>query len=114
MGVPLYHHPEKKESLKMTSMMIRSTVAAGKGQLLKASTRAVPLGTVADHSAPPNVAIGTTSFAMSKALSSQLLMDPLHEICLMSNTNSTTIWKSLALTITAELVPKTQLRKQMM
>merc|ERR1711935_1327490 len=119
--VPLYHHPEKKESLKMTSMMIRSTVAAGKGQLLKASTRAVPLGTVADHSAPPNVgtsiavaqgvceakghnshwpngdlekqdghviyhdhvkgtyellvvrkpkAIGTTSFAMSKALSS--------------------------------------------
>jgi len=30
--------------------MIRSTVAAGKGQLLKASTRAVPLGTVADHS----------------------------------------------------------------
>ena len=30
--------------------MIRSTVAAGKGQLLKASTRAVPLGSVADHS----------------------------------------------------------------
>ena len=32
--------------------MIRSTVAAGKGQLLKASTRAVPLGSVADHSIP--------------------------------------------------------------
>jgi len=67
--VSLYHQPEKKESLKMTSMMIRSTVAAGKGQLLKASTRAVPLGSVADHSAPINEAIGTTSFAMSKALS---------------------------------------------
>merc|ERR1712156_448811 len=36
---------------KMNSM-IRSTVAAGKGQLLKASTRAVPLGSVADHSIP--------------------------------------------------------------
>ena len=49
----------------MTSMMIRSTVAAGKGQLLKASTRAVPLGTVADHSAPPNVG---TSIAVAQGV----------------------------------------------
>ena len=49
----------------MTSMMIRSTVAAGKGQLLKASTRAVPLGSVADHSAPLNEG---TSIAVAKGV----------------------------------------------
>jgi len=49
----------------MTSMMIRSTVAAGKGQLLKASTRAVPLGSVADHSAPMNEG---TSIAVAKGV----------------------------------------------
>jgi len=43
--------------------MIRSTVAAGKGQLLKASTRAVPLGSVADHSSPHNEG---TSLAIAK------------------------------------------------
>jgi len=35
--------------------MTRSIVAAGKGQLLKASTRAVPLGTVADSSEPSSL-----------------------------------------------------------
>ena len=40
--------------------MIRSTVAAGKGQLLKASTRAVPLGSVADHSVPLNEGTSVT------------------------------------------------------
>lgn len=35
--------------------MIRSTVAAGKGQLLKASTRAVPLGNAADFTEPASV-----------------------------------------------------------
>ena len=49
----------------MTSMMIRSTVAAGKGQLLKASTRAVPLGSVADHSVPLNEG---TSIAVAKGV----------------------------------------------
>jgi len=43
--------------------MIRSTVAAGKGQLLKASTRAVPLGSVADHSSPH---LEGTSIAVAK------------------------------------------------
>merc|ERR1739838_1010908 len=66
MGVSLYHQPEKKRVFnKMTSMMIRSTVAAGKGQLLKASTRAVPLGSVADHSAPMNEG---TAIAVAKGV----------------------------------------------
>jgi len=58
--------------------MIRTTVNAGKGQLLKASTRAVPLGTVSDISEPslpevhenvPLKAIPQTSFSMSNTLS---------------------------------------------
>ena len=35
--------------------MIRATSAAGKGQLLKASTRAVPLGTASDISEPASL-----------------------------------------------------------
>ncbi len=35
--------------------MIRATSAAGKGQLLKASTRAVPLGTASDLSEPASL-----------------------------------------------------------
>lgn len=77
--------------------MIRSTVAAGKGQLLKASTRAVPLGNAADMTEPAVVehhvvvpkgrfhnlghikcpffhsnfkAVPQTSYTMSKTLSS--------------------------------------------
>lgn len=58
--------------------MIRTTVAAGKGQLQKASTRAVPLGTVAkvgepaapeEHSSVPLKAVPQTSYTMSKTLS---------------------------------------------
>jgi len=58
--------------------MIRATSAAGKGQLLKASTRAVPLGTASDISEPasldhttvvPVKANPQTSYSMSQALS---------------------------------------------
>ena len=42
--------------------IIRSTVAAGKGQLLKASTRAVPLGSVADHSSPHLEGLGQSPY----------------------------------------------------
>merc|ERR1711971_371752 len=65
-------------------------------------------------------AIGTTSLAMSKALSSSAgAPSAISGIGVTSqfrymSSNSTTIWKSLALMIIAELVPKTQLRKQMM
>ena len=53
--------------------MIRSTVAAGKGQLLKASTRAVPLGNVADHT--PHHA-GTSVSAVKSVCEAKGCHDP--------------------------------------
>jgi len=169
--------------------MIRSTVASGKGQLLKASTRAVPLGSVADHSVPLNEgtsvtlaksvceakghnvhwpngdvmvqdghviyhdhakktyemlvvskpkAVGTTSFAMNKSLSSAGVapaaingIGVASQFRYMSSNvpapygpaprdlpsleqNFTTIWKSPALMTTVEVVQRILLRKLMM
>lgn len=57
--------------------MLKATTAAGRGQLLKASSRAVPLGNVAEVAEPAVAAAGpsvvpkplpTTSFGMSKCL----------------------------------------------
>jgi len=65
--------------------IVRSTVSAGKGQLLKASSRAVPLGTTSDMSEPkslyehplvPPRAVPQTSSSMAQHLPGNTILVP--------------------------------------